>query len=299
MQQNAFAGLRAEIETLSPVRHVGRVIGVSGGTLQVSGLGSAARMGDQLRIVRGDGSALGGEVIRIDPDAITILPDAETDGVSRGDRATLMGPARIAPHDGWIGRVIDPYGVPLDGRPLLRGSHERPIRCDPPPPASRNRLGARLDTGMAVFNTMLPIVEGQRIGLFAGSGVGKSSLLAHFAGHMQADVAVIALVGERGRELRDFVADALGERGAEGPDPCLLPKACKNAAEIEGSAAAHERDAAAVIECLAWLDAQAPGTVTEVDVVKKLEACRRQANALRVCQSIMATRYKNPLRIGR
>jgi flagellum-specific ATP synthase len=213
MQQNAFAGLRAEIETLSPVRHVGRVIGVSGGTLQVSGLGSAARMGDQLKIVRGDGSALGGEVIRIDPDAITILPDAETDGVSRGDRATLMGPARIAPHDGWIGRVIDPYGVPLDGRPLLRGSHERPIRCDPPPPASRNRLGARLDTGMAVFNTMLPIVEGQRIGLFAGSGVGKSSLLAHFAGHMQADVAVIALVGERGRELRDFVADALGELG--------------------------------------------------------------------------------------
>ena len=77
------------------------------------------------------------------------------------------------------------------------------------------------------------------------------------------------------------VADALGPRGVEGPDPCLLPKACKNAAEIAGSAAAHLRDGAAVVECLAWLDAQAPGSVTEIDVVKRLEACRRQDNALR------------------
>ena len=77
------------------------------------------------------------------------------------------------------------------------------------------------------------------------------------------------------------VGDALGPRGVEGPDPCLLPKACKNAAEIAGSAAAHLRDGAAVVECLAWLDAQSPGSVTEIDVVKRLEACRRQDNALR------------------
>ncbi|WP_428928544.1 aminopeptidase P family protein [Marinibacterium sp. SX1] len=76
------------------------------------------------------------------------------------------------------------------------------------------------------------------------------------------------------------VADALGERGTEGPDPCLLPKACKNEAEIAGSAAAHLRDGAAMVECLAWLDAQAPGTITEIDVVRRLEACRRQDNAL-------------------
>lgn len=76
------------------------------------------------------------------------------------------------------------------------------------------------------------------------------------------------------------VADALGDNGVEGPDPCLLPKACKNAAEIAGSAAAHLRDAGAMVECLAWLDAQAPGTITEIDVVKRLEACRRQDNAL-------------------
>ncbi|WP_081979476.1 FliI/YscN family ATPase [Pseudooceanicola atlanticus] len=213
MKQNAFEGLRAEIESLSPVRQIGRIIGVEGSTLRIAGFGQAARMGDQVRLTRPDGSYLGGEVIRIDADVATILPDDATDGVSLGDRVTLMGRARIAPHDGWIGRVIDPYGQPLDGQPLNRGQEERALRNPPPPPAQRARLGQRLETGMAVFNTMLPIVDGQRIGLFAGSGVGKSSLLAHFASHMESDVVVIALIGERGRELRDFVSDVLGEEG--------------------------------------------------------------------------------------
>ena len=74
-------------------------------------------------------------------------------------------------------------------------------------------MGARLDTGMAVFNTLLPLVQGQRLGLFAGSGLGKSSLISHFAKHMQADVVVLALIGERGRELADFVTHALGPEG--------------------------------------------------------------------------------------
>ena len=213
MQQNAFAGLRAEIETLSPIRRIGRIEGVEGAALRVAGLGDKASMGDQVRVTRADGTFLGGEVIRIEGDRLTVLPDDSTDGISRGDRVTLLGPARIAPHDGWIGRVLDPYGEPLDGRPLLRGHTARPLRAAPPAPATRGRLGTRLETGMAVFNTMLPIVDGQRIGLFAGSGVGKSSLLAHFAAHMQADVVVMALVGERGRELKDFVTDALGDLG--------------------------------------------------------------------------------------
>lgn len=213
MKQNAFAGLRAELESLTMVRQIGRVAGVEGAGLKVSGFGSAARMGDQVRAQRADGTRLGGEVIGIHDDTVTVLPDDSTDGVSRGDRVTLLGPARIAPHDGWIGRVVDPYGEPLDGRPLMRGHAPRSLRAPPPNPATRGRLGARLETGMAIFNTMLPIVEGQRIGLFAGSGVGKSSLLAHFASRMEADVVVVALVGERGRELKDFVTDALGPEG--------------------------------------------------------------------------------------
>ena len=213
MQQNALAGLRAELDHLAPVRRIGRVASIEGTTLRVISLGATARMGDQVRITRLDGTRLGGEIIGLCEDYVTVLPDDATDGVARGDRVTLLGPALIAPHDGWIGRVVDPNGEPLDGRPLVRGHAPRALRTPPPAPATRGLLGARLETGMAIFNTMLPIVEGQRIGLFAGSGVGKSSLLAHFAGRMEADVVVIALVGERGRELRDFVADALGEEG--------------------------------------------------------------------------------------
>ncbi|CAN0099830.1 unnamed protein product, partial [Chrysoparadoxa australica] len=93
------------------------------------------------------------------------------------------------------------------------GERRRPFRASPPPAAARGRLGARLDTGLAIFDTLLPIVQGQRVGLFAGSGVGKSRLLAQLAQGMDADVVVLALVGERGREVLDFVTTVLGPEG--------------------------------------------------------------------------------------
>jgi flagellum-specific ATP synthase len=95
----------------------------------------------------------------------------------------------------------------------LRGPASRPLKAKPPEAGQRRPMGKRLETGMAAFNTLLPIVRGQRIGLFAGSGVGKSSLLGHLAQYMHADVVVIALIGERGRELRHFIEDVLGEEG--------------------------------------------------------------------------------------
>jgi flagellum-specific ATP synthase len=104
-------------------------------------------------------------------------------------------------------------GRPLDGRTLPKGDNEQPIRANAIAPAERTLLGDRLETGMAAFNTVLPIVKGQRIGLFAGSGVGKSSLLGHFAKHVDADVVVLALIGERGRELAEFVQNVLGPEG--------------------------------------------------------------------------------------
>ncbi|MEP2760547.1 MAG: FliI/YscN family ATPase, partial [Hyphomicrobiales bacterium] len=111
------------------------------------------------------------------------------------------------------GRIIDPFGNPIDGKPLLRGAAARALRRQPPDPGARRALGERLNTGMAGLNTMLPVVRGQRVGLFAGSGVGKSTLLGHLAQHMTADVVVIAMIGERGRELRHFIEDVLGEEG--------------------------------------------------------------------------------------
>jgi flagellum-specific ATP synthase len=135
------------------------------------------------------------------------------DGLGIGDEVQLDGPLKIAPSDNWIGRIVDPSGSPMDGELLRRGEDARSVFAAPPNPASRGTLGNRLETGMTIFNTLLPVVRGQRIGLFAGSGVGKSTLLAHFASNMEADVVVIALVGERGRELREFVEKTLGPEG--------------------------------------------------------------------------------------
>ncbi len=213
MIRQDMAGLRAEISALRPIRMMGRVSAVQGNALQISGLSSEARLGDRVVVQRRSDGELHGEVIRLEAASLVVLPDTSPDGVALGDRVILGQENSVAPSHSWLGRIIDPFGQPLDGRPLLRGANIRALRADPPAPTRRRTLGARLETGMVAFNTVLPIVRGQRVGLFAGSGVGKSMLLGHLARHMQADVVVIALIGERGRELREFVETVLGPEG--------------------------------------------------------------------------------------
>lgn len=206
---DVFTALTAEIGTVGVAFPVGKVAGIGGGTLRVTGLERFAGLGDRVRI----GPALGGEVLGLDADGMVVLPDGATEGLGIGTRVRLEGQGSIAPDIAWIGRVIDPYGRPLDGRPLLPGPIARSLRSEAPPAATRRSLGKRLETGVAAFDTLLPLVRGQRIGLFAGSGVGKSSLLAKFARGVEADLVVIALIGERGRELRDFTEQVLGADG--------------------------------------------------------------------------------------
>ncbi len=207
-----IAGLRARIAQMQPVKAVGRVQEVDGTTIWVKGLAEDACIGDRLRLIRPEGE-LGGEALRIRDDLVAMLPDEAADGVSKGDRVAVLGPPTLAPCDSWFGRVIDAYGVPLDGAPLGPGPRRRPFRASPPPAAARRQLGDRLATGLSIFDTLLPIVKGQRVGLFAGSGVGKSRLLAQLAQGVQAVVVVLALVGERGRAVLDFVSNVLGPEG--------------------------------------------------------------------------------------
>lgn len=240
--------LRQQIKRVSLVRPVGRVDGISGGVVRLSGLTEGARIGDQLILKRRNGAPLRGEVLQIDRDHVAMLPEMAPDGVAIGDRAVLQPMPTFAPSPHWIGRVIDPYGHPLDGRPLTPGSEGCDLMNPPPAAVTRRAMGARIPTGLAVLNTILPIVEGQRIGLFAGSGVGKSRLLAQLAGHMAADVVVIALIGERGREVNDFVQRTLGPEGmkravvvaATSDQSALTRRRCAWAAM---SVAEHFRDA--------------------------------------------------------
>ena len=206
---DVFAPLRARLRMISPASHVGQVAALGRDHVMVTGLDHVAALGDQVRL----GDRLMGEVLRIDPAGCTVMPKGSAEGLRLGLPATHLGRVTIAPHAGWLGRVIDPNGQPMDGRPLFPGPLSYRLDGPPPMPADRRGLGGRLTTGLAVFDTLLPIVRGQRIGLFAGSGVGKSRLIATLANAMAADVVVIGLIGERGREVRDFVEDTLGPTG--------------------------------------------------------------------------------------
>lgn len=206
-----FDALQAEIATIQTARDIGRVAESTRGTFLVTGLSRAA-LGERVLAETGAGP-LGGEIVHLSGRGAVVLPEDDPEGLRIGSQVERLGPATIAPDRSWLGRIVDPFGKPLDGRPLLPGTQRRAMTGTPPPAAGRRALGERLSTGIAVFDTLLPLVRGQRIGLFAGSGVGKSSLLAKFARGVAADIAVIALVGERGRELRDFTERVLGSEG--------------------------------------------------------------------------------------
>lgn len=192
---------------------IGRVIRINPNRIEVRGLSDVARIGDDILLKQSFGNDLAAQVVRIEPDHIVLLPEGLPDGLRIDDRAEHLEERGIAPDDTWLGRVIDPRGMPLDERPISEGAVVRPIHSSPPLASMRRPLGNRMATGLMALNTLLPIVNGQRIGLFAGSGVGKSMMLAQLARSMEADVIVVALIGERGREVREFVQNTLGPDG--------------------------------------------------------------------------------------
>lgn len=203
-------GLSAQIETLNTTTTVGRVARVEAGIIEIDRLSEGVRIGDRMRIARAQAQPLLGEIVQLHEKAAVLLPESGAEGIALGDRATLARPIHVAPSEEWLGRLLDADGKPMDGLPLQSGPTPIKLRNAPPSAAARRPLGHRLSTGVAATNTLLPIVKGQRMGLFAGSGVGKSSLLGALARHLEADVVVIALIGERGREVRHFVDEIIG-----------------------------------------------------------------------------------------
>lgn len=190
----------------------GRVAAVSGSQVSVEGLSHFAQIGDGLSVERSSGTSLLAEVTGSAHGRLTAYTYGPAVGISVNDRVFLSRQAAGArPCAAWLGAVLDWRGALADGTRPEQGI--KSLSLDAPAPAAphRHRLGSRITTHHAVFDTFLPLCRGQRIGLFAGSGVGKSMLLASLASHLEADICVIALVGERGREVRAFVEDNLDE----------------------------------------------------------------------------------------
>jgi flagellum-specific ATP synthase len=207
--------LAEELSELDAVEVYGRVVGVRGLMVEVAGPIHAMSVGSRVVIDSGAGRTVPCEVVGFSGANALLMPFAALEGVRRGCRAIVSSVAgAVRPSIGWLGRVVNAMGDPIDGKgPLPPGPSPFPFRNSPPPAHARRRVGAPLDLGVRALNTFLTCCRGQRLGIFAGSGVGKSVLLSMLARNVAAAVSVIGLVGERGREVQEFLQDDLGEAG--------------------------------------------------------------------------------------
>lgn len=208
-----LADLARDISLLEARQFRGHVLAISGLKLEASGPAAAMRIGAHVHLATPAGTKA--EIVGFNHGRAVLLPFGEVDGLRPGAPIYFAAEGHeIRPSIAWLGRVIDGFGEPADRLgPLARGPQARPIRANPPSAHIRERVGARMDLGVKAVNLFAACCEGQRMGLFAGSGVGKSVLLSMLARNAQADVIVIGLIGERGREVREFIEDTLGAAG--------------------------------------------------------------------------------------
>src|ERR1700712_5362713 len=207
--------LAEQISDLDGVNIYGRVVGVRGLMVEIAGPVHAMSVGARVVIETGGNRSIPSEVVGFHGSNAVVMPFAGLEGVRRGCRAVIANAAsQVRPSPSWLGRVLNAMGDPIDGKgPLTQGLAPMPFRNLPPPAHSRRRVGPPLDLGVRALNTFLTCCRGQRLRIFAGSGVGKSVLLSMLARNVDADITVIGRIGERGREVQEFLQDDLGEEG--------------------------------------------------------------------------------------
>ena len=194
----------------------GSIVSVSGLVVEIAGLSGQVFVGDQLLLRGRDGTPMRAEVAGFRDGLVRALPFGPLNGLGAGQIVSLLPrtAGSIAVADSWLGRVVNPLGRAMDGKgPMGTGPISRSIAASPPEATIRARLGERITLGVRALDLFTTCRLGQRLGLFSGSGVGKSTLFAMLARAADCDVAVIALVGERGREVREFLEDDLGSDG--------------------------------------------------------------------------------------
>jgi flagellum-specific ATP synthase len=207
--------LISAIDAIDDVEVFGRVKSVQGLLIEVVGPVRELRVGGRVMIEGSEGGTLAAEIIGFRDGHALCLPFGELSGVRLGCKAVFKRhDGSVNPAMSWLGRTINANGEPIDGLgPLARGARAYPLRQSPLAAHDRVRVGDPLDLGVRTLNTFTTLCEGQRMGIFAGSGVGKSVLMSMLARNTNVDVSVIGLIGERGREVHEFIQEYLGEEG--------------------------------------------------------------------------------------
>jgi flagellum-specific ATP synthase len=244
------------LDRLAEIQVYGRVADIVGLLVEVDGVQGSLSIGDHCTIL-GRRRRVIGEVVGFRDGKALLMPFGSLDGVGLGNRVeiTASDPS-IYPDDGWLGRVVNAFGEPVDGQgPLPTGTAPYRVHNKPPPAHARQRVGGKVDLGVRSLNAFLTCCSGQRMGIFAGSGVGKSILLSMMARYTNAEVSVIGLIGERGREAREFIEDDLGIEGlkrsvvvvATSDEPPLVRR---QAAYVTMAVAEYFRDQGRNVLCL-------------------------------------------------
>lgn len=228
--------IERELLSTSNVARSGKVLEVIGTLVKVGGLD--VTLGELCELRSANGTLLQhAEVIGFTRDVALLSPFSQLADISRSTQVIGLGrPLSIPVGHALLGRVIDALGNPIDGKGPIAAEDERPIFGSPPDPMSRQLIDAPLPTGVRVVDGMMTLAEGQRMGIFAPAGVGKSTLLGMFARGTPCDVTVIALIGERGREVREFVELVLG---AQGMERAVVVCATSDRSSIERAKAAY------------------------------------------------------------
>ncbi|NKD54475.1 MULTISPECIES: flagellar protein export ATPase FliI [unclassified Haematospirillum] len=251
------SNLLTDIARLPDYRLFGRVVAVQGLLVEVGGIQTSVSVGDRVMLTRRDQHMVPGEIVGFRDGRALLMPFGTLDGIGLGACAEVVAAApAVYPHESWLGRVITAMAEPADSLgPLLSGPVAYPVRASPPPAHARQRVGGKLDLGIRCLNAFTTCCVGQRMGIFAASGVGKSSVMSMMAKYSSADVIVCGLIGERGREAREFIEDDLGPEGlarsvvviATSDEPPLIRR---QAAYLTMAVAEYFRDKGAEVLCL-------------------------------------------------
>lgn len=213
--QRKIKNLIEEIKGMPECIISGSVSAIKGLLIEAKGIEKMTAIGSRCHIEGRDGHYILAEVIGFKENITMLMPFDNINGIGVGSTVRVIANDQsIYPTKEWLGRVINAFGEPIDGKgPLMYGDRAYNLRATPPPPQSRKRVGEKLNVGIRAINTFLSCCKGQRMGVFSGSGVGKSMMMAMMTKFASADIKIIGLIGERSREVQEFIEDYLGEDG--------------------------------------------------------------------------------------